>query len=68
MMVGLSLMNSLVVQDERQPAEHQHDDRGDHRHDRDVARQRIGHARARSAPPTMKTPVAAKMPNALDWR
>ena len=36
------LMNRSLCRIERQAAEHQHDDRGHHRHDRQRARQHIG--------------------------
>ena len=40
---GLELDEELVVQDQRERAKYQHDDRGNERHDRQVPRQRVRH-------------------------
>ena len=62
MIVGLSLMNGLVLQDQRQPAEHHDDHRRHQRHHRQPPRQRIGHRPAPTTIATMNTAVATKMP------
>ncbi len=42
MMVGLTLINEFVVQNQRQAAKHEHNDGGDERHHGQVPRQYVG--------------------------